>query len=83
MTLRRTHEQAVLTSEEITVIRQALAACSKVLAWAGQHGSLQLGDVVAEAAEAAGLGRSPGGLACTVSLAIDHLDFAPAPRSAR
>jgi hypothetical protein len=33
---------------------------------------------VTEAAEAAGLGRSPGALACQVNLAIDYLDFAPA-----
>ena len=83
MTLRRTHEQAVLTSEEITVIRQALAACSTVLAWAGQHGDPRFRTVIAEATEAAGLGRSPGGLAYDVSLAIDYLDFAPAARSAR
>ena len=63
------------------MIRQALAACSNVLTWAAQHGSLQLETVVAEAAEAAGLGRSPGALACQVNLAIDYLDFAPAARS--
>jgi hypothetical protein len=83
MTLRRAREDAVLTSEEAAMIRQALAACSTVLTWAGQHGSLQLQTVVAEAAEAAGLGRSPGGLAYRVSLAIDYLDFAPAARSTR
>jgi hypothetical protein len=83
MTLRRAHDDAVLTSEEIAMIRQALAACSRVLTWAGQHGSLQLETVVAEAAEAAGLGRSPGGLAYRVSLAIDYLDFAPAARRTR
>ena len=42
MTLRRAHEDAVLTAEEIAMIRQALAACSNVLTWAAQHGSLQL-----------------------------------------
>jgi len=83
MTLRRAHEDAVLTSEEAAMIRQALAACTTVLTWAGQHGSLQLETVVAQAAEAAGLGRAPGGLACQVSLAIDYLDFAPAARSPR
>ena len=60
------------------MIRQVLAACAKVLTRAGQHGSLQLETVVAEAGEAAGLGRGPGGLACQVNLAIDYLDFAPA-----
>jgi hypothetical protein len=83
MTLRRAHDDAVLTSEEIAMIRQALAACSRVLTWAGQHRSLQLETVVAEAAEAAGLGRSPGGLAYRVSLAIDYLDFAPTARRTR
>jgi hypothetical protein len=78
MTLRRAHQNAVLTAEEMTMIRQALAACSNVLSWAAQHGSLQLETVVTEAAEAAGLGRSPGALACQVNLAIDYLDFAPA-----
>ncbi len=83
MTLRRAHEDAVLTSEEIAMIRHALSACSNVLTWAAQHGSLQLETIVTEAAEAAGLGRSPGALACQVNLAIDYLDFAPPARSAR
>jgi hypothetical protein len=83
MTLRRAHEGAVLTGEEIAMIRQALSACSNVLTWAARHGSLQLETVVTEVAEAAGLGRSPGALACQVNLAIDHLDFAPAARGRR
>jgi hypothetical protein len=83
MTLRAAHEDALLTGEETAMIRQALAACAQVLTWAGQHGSLQLETVVAEAAEAAGLGRSPGALAYRVSLAIDYLDFAPAARRQR
>jgi hypothetical protein len=37
MTPRRTHEDARLTGEEITVIRQALATCSNLLAWARAH----------------------------------------------
>lgn len=78
MTLRQAHQDAVLASEDIAAIRRALAACSKVLTWAGLHGSLQLETIVAEAAEAAGLGRAPGVLAFQVSLAIDTLDFAPA-----
>ena len=83
MTLRRAHQDAMLTAQEIAVLRQALVACSNVLTWAGQHGSLQLETVVAPAAEAAGLGLSPGALACRVNLAIDYLDFAPAARSTR
>jgi hypothetical protein len=83
MTLRRTDEDAVLTAGEIAMVRQVLSACSNVLTWAGRHGSLQLETVAAQAAEAAGLGRSPGALACQVNLAIDYLDFAPAARSTR
>jgi hypothetical protein len=83
MTVRRAPDDAVLTGEETAMIRQALAACSNVLTWAAQHGSLQLETVVTQAAEAAGLGRSPGALACKVNLAIGYLDFAPAARSRR
>ena len=83
MTLRQAHQDAVLASEDTAAIRQALAACSTVLTWAGQHGSLQLQTIVAHAAEAAGLSRAPGALACQVSLAIDTLDFAPAAREPR
>jgi hypothetical protein len=83
MTLRATHQDAVLTGEEIAVIRQALAACSKVLGWAGQHDDPRFRAAVAEATEAAGLSRSPSGLAYQVSLAIDYLDFAPAARRTR
>jgi hypothetical protein len=83
MTLRRTHEDAVLTAEEITVIRQALAACSNVLTWAGQHAGPQFREIVAEITQAAGRGRSPSGLAHDVNLAIDYLDFAPAARGRR
>jgi hypothetical protein len=82
MTLRRTGEDALLTSEEITVIRQVLAACSNVLGWAAEHGGPHLREVLAEATEAAGLGRSPAGLPYRVNLAIDYLDFAPAARTA-
>jgi hypothetical protein len=83
MTLRRADEDAVLTAEEIAMIRHALVACSTVLTWAGQHGSLQLETIVTQAAEIAGLGRSPGALACKVNLAIDYLDFAQPARSTR
>ena len=83
MTLHRADEDAVLTAGETAMIRQALVACSDVLTWAARHGSLQPETVVTLAAEAAGLGRSPGALACKVNLAIDYLDFAPAARSRR
>jgi len=78
MRLRADHQAAVLPAEEITLIRQALAACSQVLTWAGQHAGPQFRDVVADAAEAAaGDRRSPGWLEYAVSLSIDYLDFAP------
>jgi hypothetical protein len=83
MTLRQPHEDAVLFSEEIPVIRQALAACSTLLAWAEKNGGPQFREAVAEAAGAAGPGRSPSGLAYDISLSIDYLDFAPAARSTR
>jgi hypothetical protein len=83
MTLRQPHEDAVLTSEEIAVIREALAACSKLLGWAGQHDDPGLRGAAAAATEAAGLSRSPSGLGYHVSLAIDYLDFAPAARRTR
>ncbi len=78
MTARRDHEDAILLSEELPVIRQALAACSKLLAWAEENGGPQFREAVARASEAAGTSRSPSGLAYDVSLSIDYLDFAPA-----
>jgi hypothetical protein len=83
MTLRQAHEDAVLTGEEIAVIRRALATCSQLLGWAGQHGGPQFREAVTSASHAAGLSRSPSGLGCDVSLAIDYLDFAPAARRTR
>ena len=78
MTLRQPYEDAVLAIEDIAMIRQALAACSQLLSWAGQHGGPQFSATAADAAEAAGFGRSPSALACSVRLALDCLDFAPA-----
>jgi len=83
MTLRRSHEDALLTSQEVAVIRRALAACSQVLTWAGQHGDREFRAMLAELTWAADGNRCPGGLAYDVNLAIDYLDFAPAARSAR
>jgi hypothetical protein len=81
MTLRRTGEDALLTGEEITVIRGALAACSNLLAWAGARGGPDFRAAVAQASQAAGHSRSPGGLYYDVNLAIDYLDYAPAART--
>ena len=83
MTLRRTHEDARLTGEEITVIRGALAACSNLLAWAGAHAGPGFRAAVIQASGAGGRSRSPGGLYHDVNLAIDYLDYAPAARSTR
>jgi hypothetical protein len=83
MSLRKTGQDAVLTSEEIAVIRRTLSACCAVLTWAGQHGGPEFREMLAEVTLAAEGNRSPGALACRVSLAIDYLDFAPAARSAR
>jgi hypothetical protein len=83
MTLRQPHEDAILAAQDATRMRQALAACSRLLAWAQEHGGPQFAAAAGEAAGAAGLGRAPGALAYEVSLAIDCLDFAPAARSTR
>ncbi len=83
MSMRQPYEDAVLAIEDIAMIRQALAACSQLLGWAGQHAGPQFSASAAGAAEAAGFGRSPSALACSVSLAIDCLDFAPAAGSTR
>jgi hypothetical protein len=81
MTPRRTGEDALLTSEEITVIRRALATCSNLLAWAGAHAGPDFRTAVTQASGAAGHSRSPGGLYYDVNLAIDYLDYAPAART--
>jgi hypothetical protein len=83
MTLRKAHQDAVLTGEEIAMIRRTLTACSQVLTRVGQHGDPGLREMMAEATLAAEGNRSPGGLAYYVNLAIDYLDFAPAARSTR
>jgi hypothetical protein len=83
MTLRQPYQDAVLAPEDIAMIRLALTACSHLLSRAGQHAGPQFTAAAADAAEAAGLGRSPSALGCAVSLAIDYLDFASAPGSTR
>jgi hypothetical protein len=83
MTPRRTHEDARLTGEEITVIRQALATCSNLLAWARAHAGPDFRAALTQASQAAGHSRSPGGLHDDVNLAIDYLDYAPLARSTR
>ncbi|HTQ92251.1 MAG TPA: hypothetical protein VMK84_22435 [Streptosporangiaceae bacterium] len=82
MTLRRPGQDAVLSSEEITMVRQVLVSCSHLLAWAGAHGGPDYHQAAAEITAAAGRGRTAGGLYYDACLAIDYLDFAaPAERS--
>ncbi len=81
MTLRAPHQNAVLSSEEIEVIRSALTGCSQLLYWAARHGSPQVRAALDQAARAAADGRTPGHLRYDVSLAIDYLDFAAATRT--
>jgi hypothetical protein len=83
MTLRQPHEDAVLTAADVAMIRQVLAACSDLIAWAEASCGPQFAAAAADAAEAAGLSRAPGALAGKASLAIDCLDFADAAGRAR
>ena len=83
MTLRQPHQDAILPAADAARIRQVLAACSQLLSWAEQARGPQFAAAAQDIAEAAGLGRAPGALACEVSLAIDTLDFSQAARSAR
>ena len=83
MTLRRPDEDAVLTSEEIAMVRQVLVSCSHLLAWAGVHAGPAWHEVATEITAAAGRGRTAGGLYYDVNLAIDYLDFAAPAGSSR
>jgi hypothetical protein len=83
MTLRRPHEDAVLTSEEIAMVRQVLVSCSDLLAWAGAHAGPAWHEAAAEITAATGHGRTAGGIYYDVNLAIDYLDFAAPARSSR
>ncbi len=75
MSLRHPWEEAVLSGEEITKVRQVLADCSAVLTAVQETGGPALGEVTRA------VKHSPGGLIYHVNLAIDYLDFAPAARS--
>ncbi len=83
MSLRRPDEDAVLTSEEIAMVRQVLVSCSDLLAWAGAHAGPAWHQAAAEITAAAGQGRTAGGIYYDVNLAIDYLDFAAPARSSR
>jgi hypothetical protein len=83
MTLRRPGQDAVLTSEEIAMVRGVLVSCSNLLAWAGAHAGPQYHQAAAQITAAAGRGRTAGGLYYDVNLAIDYLDFAAPAESSR
>jgi hypothetical protein len=75
--LREEHEPALLSAGTIILIRQTLCACSRVLAWARNHGD-PLRDVITAAETACIRRHTPCELETTVNLTIDYLDFAPA-----
>jgi len=83
MTLRRPGQDAVLSSEEIAMLRQVLVSCSHLLAWAGAHAGPDYHQAAAQITAAAGRGRTAGGLYYDVNLAIDYLDFAAPAGSSR
>ena len=83
MSLRRADEDALLTSEEIAMVRQVLVSCSNLLAWAGAHAGPDWHAAAAQITAAAGRGRTAGGLYYDVNLAIDYLDFAAPAGSSR
>lgn len=83
MTLRRPDQDAVLTSEEIAMVRQVLVSCSNLLAWAGAHAGPAWHEAAAQITAATGRGRTAGGIYYDVNLAIDYLDFAAPAGSSR
>jgi len=83
MMLRQPSEEALLTGQEIALVRQALAGCAQVLARA-QDAAGPAGALLAEATQAATAARrSPGGMLYYINLAIDYPGFAPAARRRR
>jgi hypothetical protein len=82
--LRLPHEQALLDSDEIAVVRRALADCARLLTSARHDASPQVAGLLREATWAATERKlSPDGLIYYINLAIDYLDFAPPARSRR
>jgi hypothetical protein len=82
MTLRQPHQDAHLPAADAARLRQVLIACSQLLSWAEANCGPQLTAAAQDVAQAAGLSRAPGALACGVNLAIDTLDFCDPARSA-
>ena len=81
MTLRRPHEDAIVTAEDMAMIRRLLVTCSDVLIWAGLHAGTDYHYAVRDITAAAGCSATAGGLVSDVNLAIDCLDFAGPARS--
>jgi hypothetical protein len=83
MTLRQPHQDALLPAADAACIRQVLVACSQLLSRAEADCGPRFAAAAQDTAEAAGLSRAPGALACQVNLAIDMLDFCDTAGSAR
>ena len=79
MIVRQPHDYAFLTGDEAAFIRQALLACSRALDWIAANGGPQGQALLAEATRATS-GNTPGHVGYDAALAIDYIDFAPAPR---
>jgi hypothetical protein len=81
MTLRRPGEDAIVTAQDMAMIRRLLVTCSDVLIWAGLHAGTDYRYAVADITAAAGRSATAGGLVSDVNLAIDILDFTEPARS--
>ena len=83
MTLRQPHQDALLPAGDAARIRQVLIACAQLLSWAEANCGPQFAAAAQDIAQATGLSRAPGVLACEVNLAIDTIDFSSPARRAR
>jgi hypothetical protein len=83
MSLRQPHEEAILSGEEIAMVRQVPAGCARLLTTARDQAGLA-GALLAQATRAATAARrSLDEMLYHINLAIDYLDFAPAARRRR
>ena len=78
MTPRQSCDDVFLTGEDAAFIRQALCACSGVLAWIRQNGGPLRAALLAQAARD---GTAIGHAEYDANLAIDYLDLAPQGRA--
>ena len=83
MTLRQPYQDALLPAADAARLRRVLITCSQLLSWAEANCGPQFSAAAQDTAQAAGLSRAPGALACEVNLAIDTLDFCDPARSAQ